>query len=81
MKRYTLLLEIREIVVIFAIINKIKTMAELKTYRIILPSGKQIELLAVDYITYADHHRFYRVGDGLSSGFALIPLGSAIIKL
>lgn len=55
-------------------------MAELNTYRIILPNGIEIELEALYYNIYDDGFRFRNIDDHVECS-TFIPKGSAIIKL
>ncbi len=56
-------------------------MAELNTYRIILPNGIEIELKAFYYNICDDGFRFRNNIDDQIEGSTFIPAGSAIIKL
>lgn len=56
-------------------------MAELNTYRIILPNGIEIELKALYYYTCDEGFRFSNNIDDQIEGSTFIPAGSAIIKL
>ena len=56
-------------------------MAELNTYRIILPNGIEIELEALYYKPSGGGFTFHKVDTRYDGGFAHIPTGSAIIKL
>ena len=56
-------------------------MAELNTYRIILPNGIEIELKAFYYNIYDEGFRFCTNIDDQVGGSTFIPKGSAIIKL
>ena len=56
-------------------------MAELNTYRIILPNGIEIELKAFYYNICDEGFRFRNNIDDQIEGSTFIPAGSAIIKL